>query len=239
MAIAGIAIAAPIPTEQAVSEAIAPAADLADLADLHLEGIGAGIDEGIGADGIGAGIDEAIGAEGIGAGIGAAIGETIGAGIDEGIGAGISPTERLAQAPPLFEDLFIGLNAPDRQARGLSGGPLPAMRQAGVETTSTGRCVGFVDREPDHRLTLSGFMDYLRLEVQSNADTSMVVRGPGGSWCNDNYRDRNPGMAGQWLAGTYEIWVGSPTNRDYYPYVLRVTQRPEDPATLPVPAGVP
>ncbi len=143
------------------------------------------------------------------------------------------------QAPPLFEDLFIGLNAPDRQARGLSGGPLPAMRQAGVETTSTGRCVGFVDREPDHRLTLSGFMDYLRLEVQSNADTSLVVRGPGGSWCNDNYRDRNPGMAGQWLAGTYEIWIGSPTNRDYYPYVLRVTQRPDDPANIPIPSGVP
>ncbi len=46
-------------------------------------------------------------------------------------------------------------------------------------------------------------------------------------------------MAGQWLAGTYEIWIGSPTNRDYYPYVLRVTQRPDDPANIPIPSGVP
>jgi hypothetical protein len=52
-----------------------------------------------------------------------------------------------------------------------------------------------------------------------------VIRGPGGTWCNDNYSGKNPGIAGQWLSGTYQIWVGSPNQTTFSPYVIRVTQQ--------------
>ncbi|HEY9646374.1 MAG TPA: hypothetical protein V6C88_08405, partial [Chroococcidiopsis sp.] len=61
------------------------------------------------------------------------------------------------------------------------------------------------------------------LQVQSTGDTMLVVRGPGGTWCNDSYNGQNPGIAGQWFSGTYEIWVGSPSNDAYYPYIIRIS----------------
>jgi hypothetical protein len=53
-----------------------------------------------------------------------------------------------------------------------------------------------------------------------------VVRGPGGTWCNDDYTNMNPGIAGQWLSGTYQIWVGSYQEDQYYPYVIRISETP-------------
>jgi len=51
------------------------------------------------------------------------------------------------------------------------------------------------------------------------------VRGPGGSWCNDDYEGKNPGIVGQWLSGTYDIWVGSPQKNKYIPYIIRISQK--------------
>lgn len=147
-----------------------------------------------------------------------------------------------ADAPPLFEDLTLWPASTPATARGLSGGPLPAAEAIGREQTPTGACIGFIDDRPDHRIQLGAFFDYLRLEVQSVADTSLVVRGPGGSWCNDNFDGLNPGIAGQWLAGTYEIWVGSASDRKFHPYVIRFSEVPrpgERPAEAVPPGGAP
>lgn len=61
--------------------------------------------------------------------------------------------------------------------------------------------------------------------MQSPKDTTIIVRGPGGIWCNDDFKGKNPGIAGQWLPGTYSIWVGSYDQTKYHPYVLRITER--------------
>ena len=47
---------------------------------------------------------------------------------------------------------------------------------------ANGSFVGFVDKEPDHVLTLTAFFNYLSIQVESTADTTLLIRGPGGSW---------------------------------------------------------
>jgi hypothetical protein len=140
-----------------------------------------------------------------------------------------SPAAQAQQAPSpsvgIFEDITLSPNfSPDpATVRGISGGPLPASDVAGRAETATGRCLGYVDEQPDHTMQLTSFFNYLSLQIQSPEDTTLVVRGPGGSWCNDDYEDTNPGIAGQWLSGTYEIWVGSYEQNSYHPYVIRIT----------------
>ncbi|MEB3232637.1 MAG: hypothetical protein VKJ64_16630, partial [Leptolyngbyaceae bacterium] len=126
---------------------------------------------------------------------------------------------------PLFENAVLTPNAMANPTvvRGISGGPLRAGQVAGRAETATGICIGFVDREPDHQIELTAFFDYLSLQVESPADTVLVVRGPGGSWCNDDVQGFNPGLAGEWFSGTYDIWIGSYDADTYHPYVIRFT----------------
>jgi hypothetical protein len=60
--------------------------------------------------------------------------------------------------------------------------------------------------------------------VQSPEDTTIIVRGPGGSWCNDDSQGKNAGIAGEWLAGTYNVWVGSFDKTKSPPYILQITE---------------
>ena len=131
---------------------------------------------------------------------------------------------------PMFENVKLSPDfVPDPlRVRGLSGGPISAQNTAGREETPTGACTGFVDEKPDHKIVLTEFFKYLSLRVQSSEDTVLVVRGPGGSWCNDDYQDMNPAIVGQWLSGTYEIWVGSYEPDSYHPYVLEITHQQKE-----------
>ncbi len=129
------------------------------------------------------------------------------------------------QLTPIFEDVNLYPKSPQNRMiiRGLSGGPISAKETTGRENTVTGPCVGFIDKEPDHRLILNGFFEFLKLEVKSSEDTTLVIRGPGGSWCNDDFEGKNPGIIGQWFSGTYEIWIGSYQRNKYYPYVIKIS----------------
>ncbi|NEQ26000.1 MAG: hypothetical protein F6K28_44510 [Microcoleus sp. SIO2G3] len=127
----------------------------------------------------------------------------------------------------IFENITLSPDfTPDpTTVRGISGGARPAAEIAGRADTATGPCVGFVDDQPDHTMQLTQFFNYLSLQVQSPEDTTLVIRGPGGSWCNDDYQSANPGIAGQWLSGTYQIWIGSYERDRYMPYVIRITDQ--------------
>lgn len=74
-------------------------------------------------------------------------------------------------------------------------------------------CVGFADTAPDHVLVLQGSLPNLSLQVSSEGDTTLLVRGPGNSIrCGDDISRTNPNAAVQdssWQAGEYRIWVGS------------------------------
>jgi len=108
--------------------------------------------------------------------------------------------------------------------RGMSGGSIPGSQIAGTETTPTGPCKGFMDKDPDHTLKLLSKFEYLKLVVNSPADTTMIIKGPGGTWCNDDFDGKNPGVVGEWLPGTYQIWIGSYKEDDSLPlpYTLKI-----------------
>lgn len=110
--------------------------------------------------------------------------------------------------------------------RGTGGGSMPAQNIAGTSTTSTGDCTGYVEGNPSQTIVLRSFFNSLSVKVQSPEDTSLVIKGPGGVWCNDDDEDKNPGLTGQWLAGTYRIWIGSYAKGRQLPYTLRLRENP-------------
>lgn len=130
------------------------------------------------------------------------------------------------EAPPIFGDVTIkGRVSPDPLiVRGMSGGSTPGNKVAGRTETPTGPCTGYVDETPDHTLKLVTDFNYLKLQVQSPQDTIIIIKGPGGTWCNDDFDGKNPGIVGEWLKGAYQIWVGSYKQGEYFPYTLQITE---------------
>jgi hypothetical protein len=108
--------------------------------------------------------------------------------------------------------------------RGISGGDVTGEQIAGRFDTETGPCVGYFGRKPDHKLEIKTFFNYLNLVVEAPRDTAMIIKGPGGTWCSDNIFSINPSVAGQWVPGRYEIWIGSELPQQYTPYKLFVTE---------------
>ncbi len=129
-------------------------------------------------------------------------------------------------ASPLFENLVLSpnLKLSPQVLKGISGGTEETQKKSGKPQSETGPCLGFIDTAPDHKVTLNTGFNYLKLRVLSPGDTILLVKGPGGSWCSDDVKDRNPEISGQWLAGTYEIWVGSYEVNTSYPYLLELTE---------------
>lgn len=138
----------------------------------------------------------------------------------------IHPGADAQDTPPIFGDITINQQfSPDPfTVRGMSGGSVPGKKVAGRAETPTGPCTGFVDTNPGHTLNLTSGFEYLKLLVESPQDTTMIVKGPGGTWCNDDFEGKNPGIVGEWLPGIYQIWVGSYEKDQYFPYTLQITE---------------
>ena len=110
-------------------------------------------------------------------------------------------------------------------ATGTSGGTIPLQKIAQTENTSTGYCDGYADSQPNHVLELMSFFEFLRLEVESSADTTVLIRGSGGVWCNDDAGTANPVIEGQWQPGVYQVWVGSYQADSDRNYQIKITDR--------------
>ena len=128
----------------------------------------------------------------------------------------------------MFEDIAIApsFSPTAIELRGISGGGVETQTTSGRKTTETGDCIGFIDADSDHKITLTRPFQYLKLQVKSSGDTILLLRGPGGSWCSDDVSDRNPEISGDWLEGTYEVWVGSYEKNTSFPYLLQITETP-------------
>jgi hypothetical protein len=102
--------------------------------------------------------------------------------------------------------------------KGTSGGNVKVQKITRTENTATGYCDGYVNTRPNHLLKLESFFEFLRLEIQSSADTTILVEGTSGVWCNDDAGSANPMIEGQWQEGLYKVWVGSyqPNTRNDY-----------------------
>ena len=144
-----------------------------------------------------------------------------------GLGAAIAPaTAQSAPKQSVFESVSLssGFSPDPRILQGVSGGDGQASAQLGVDQTPTGACLGYIDERADHRIELKTFFNYLKLAVESRGDTVLAVRGPGGTWCNDDSQDQDPVIAGEWKPGIYEVWVGSREKSKFHPYSLQLTQ---------------
>ncbi len=127
-------------------------------------------------------------------------------------------------ATPARADISINSGFGQTSISGTAGGGTSLRDVAGKDETATGSCLGFGKGEADQILRLnSGFRD-LTVVVKSSMDTTIVVKGPGGTWCNDDFQGKNPGLDGQWQAGEYKIWIGTQGRNQSVNYVLKVSQ---------------
>ncbi|MEM7761382.1 MAG: hypothetical protein AAF298_25115 [Cyanobacteria bacterium P01_A01_bin.40] len=106
---------------------------------------------------------------------------------------------------------------------GTSGGAIKAQEIAQTTKTATGFCDGYVSYQPNHLLKLESFFAYLRLEINSQADTTIIIKGPGGVWCNDDAGTANPMIEGQWQVGLYQVWIGSYYENTDHNYQIKIT----------------
>ena len=112
---------------------------------------------------------------------------------------------------------------PPLTVRGISGGKIKAKEAVQTDNTSTGYCDGYVSSQPNHIFQIDTFFEYLRLEIESPADTTILVKGAGGVWCNDDAGSANPMIEGQWQPGTYQVWVGSYQADSNNNYEIKIT----------------
>jgi hypothetical protein len=74
-----------------------------------------------------------------------------------------------------------------------------------------GACRGMIANAPDYRLQYNAGSLPLYIGARSNADTTIVVNAPDGSWyCNDDTNGLNPMVSwGNPPSGQYDIWIGT------------------------------
>ena len=128
-----------------------------------------------------------------------------------------------AQTSNIRVDSLVG--ARPLVIKGTSGGTIIAKEITQTENTATGYCDGYVRPQPNHVLKLESFFKSLRLEVESSADTTILVKGPGGVWCNDDAGSANPMIEGQWQPGVYQVWIGSYQAESSNSYQIKVTAK--------------
>jgi hypothetical protein len=132
---------------------------------------------------------------------------------------------QLVQSQPASITLSPQFSPNPIELKGTAGGATAVGEIVGLTETPTGPCTGFANTAPDHVVILKAFFRSLSLAVESPQDTALIVKGPGGTWCNDDFYGKNPGVTGQWLPGRYDIWVSTYTKNRSAPYVLRLTGR--------------
>jgi hypothetical protein len=92
-------------------------------------------------------------------------------------------------------------------------------------STLSPSCAGFVAAAPDLALVLRGPEPWLRVYVQSPADTTLVVRRPDGTFhCDDDSYGRHPSVEGAFAPGRYLVWVGTYHAGQTATYTLSVTE---------------
>ena len=88
-------------------------------------------------------------------------------------------------------------------------------------------CTGFIANAPDVRLNYDAGSLPLILAVASDADTTLVINGPDGSWyCDDDSGgDLNPEIAfDEPQSGKYDIWVGTYAAAEVHPAELYISE---------------
>ena len=108
-------------------------------------------------------------------------------------------------------------------ARGQAGGP----REGRTMAPRVPLCRGWVPATPQHTITLTTPFERLRIIVNAQADTTLLIRGPDGQHrCADDNDGLNPIVEGAFAPGTYQVYVGAYSQGASTPYVIGLTERP-------------
>ncbi len=127
-------------------------------------------------------------------------------------------------ASPAHADVVLKPGFGQTSISGTAGGGTSLRDIAGKGETETGSCSGFGKGQPDQVLRLNAGFEDLTVLVKSNSDTTIVVKGPGGTWCNDDFQGKNPGLDGQWKAGEYKVWIGTQGRNQSANYVMSISE---------------
>jgi hypothetical protein len=123
---------------------------------------------------------------------------------------------------------------PDPQVMaGMAGGPAAA-------SSLGAQCRGMIPQAPQQRVLLQSPTGFLRVWVHSNADTTLVVRGPNGQvFCNDDTFGLNPSVDLRGAPpGAYDVFVGTYSAGTPTPYTIGFSELTSStPAPLPPNVG--
>lgn len=108
-----------------------------------------------------------------------------------------------------FVTLAAGFTPNPTVLEGTGGGDRPAQEVVNTRRTATGPCLGYISTTPHEELTFASAFTNLELRVESDLDTTLIVSGPDGVWCNDDNGGKDPAIVGQWLPGQYRVWIGA------------------------------
>lgn len=142
----------------------------------------------------------------------------------------LSASSAIAQVLVPADSESATLSEQGVQFAGTTGGDYSLIRLSGRDRRRR-LCLGYGNEKPDHVLILAEEMNRLSVSVMSEGDTTLLVEGPRGIDCNDNYRRTSRDAAiedGTWPAGTYRIWVGAFERGDRIDYKLLVAEPGSD-----------
>ncbi|MEM6835673.1 MAG: hypothetical protein AAF609_02370 [Cyanobacteria bacterium P01_C01_bin.120] len=140
-------------------------------------------------------------------------------GFSEGLGW------RSATAQTLFIRLAVGFTPNPTVLEGTGGGDRPAAEVVNATNSLTGPCLGYISETPHEEVTLDSNFANLEMRVESELDTTLIVSGPDGIWCNDDSGGKNPAIAGGWAPGIYQVWIGAYRAEQVPEYVLYISDR--------------
>lgn len=132
---------------------------------------------------------------------------------------------RVAAAQPNRITLSAGFSPNPTKLEGTGGGDRPAAAVVNTSNSPTGPCLGYISETPHEEVTLNANFSNLEMRVESDLDTTLIISGPGGVWCNDDSGSKNPAISGAWLPGKYRIWVGAYRADQTPDYTLYIQDR--------------
>ena len=123
--------------------------------------------------------------------------------------------------------LAIGFTPDPTVLSGEGGGDRPAADVVNTRRTTTGPCLGYISSAPHEEVTLESEFSHLEMWVESELDTTLIIEGPGGVWCNDDSQgSQNPAISGEWLPGLYRVWIGAYRADEIPAYQLHISDQP-------------
>jgi hypothetical protein len=136
-----------------------------------------------------------------------------------GGGGNTNPGVDISGYSSTYGALSFYTGAAPQASSGNAGGYIDASL---IGVTPSGGCAGWIDYAPSHLLTLSAPASYLRIDAQAADDLVLVVYGPDGWRCNDDFSGYNPRVDGAFAAGVHSIWVGTYAGSVGIPYTLSI-----------------